>query len=221
MGIGYILRTGKQGVIDSSTSIDPGVVQAEDIDDAALGNGLQGGYKSEDQTSSAVSVKLNEGAFTQGSGLQVGANGVALSTYAMGRVTSFHAVHSGSTSVAANAAEATITPVNWNSQNITIVANSIIYVRATITALETTTGSLGANGAGWMMQAVIRRAATGNAALVDTNFVNHAFKDVGLSDITPTITLASNVLTITCPSSTSIDIDYKVTCEVLSTMTVN
>lgn len=221
MGIGYILRTGKQGVIDSSTSIDPGVVQAEDIDDAALGNGLQGGYKSEDQTSSAVSVKLNEGAFTQGSGLQVGANGVALSTYAMGRVTSFHAVHSGSTSVAANAAEATITPVNWNSQNITIVANSIIYVRATITALETTTGSLGANGAGWMMQAVIRRAATGNAALVDTNFVNHAFKDVGLSDITPTITLASNVLTITCPSSTSIDIDYKVTCEVLSTITVN
>ena len=126
MGVRYVLTTGKHDVIDSSTSIDAGVIQASDIDDAALGNGLQGGYKSEDQTSAAVSVKLNEGAFTpQGSGLQVGANGMAFSTYAMGRVTSFHAVHSGSTSVAANAADATITPVDWNSQNITIVANSI------------------------------------------------------------------------------------------------
>ena len=220
MGVRYVLTTGKHDVIDSSTSIDAGVIQASDIDDAALGNGLQGGYKSEDQTSAAVSVKLNEGAFTpQGSGLQVGANGMAFSTYAMGRVTSFHAVHSGSTSVAANAADATITPVDWNSQNITIVANSIIYVRATITALQTT-GTVGSNGAGWMMQAVIRRAATGNAELVDTSFVNHAFKDAGFSNITPTIALASNVLTITCPSSTSIGINYKVTCEVLSTITV-
>jgi hypothetical protein len=89
-----------------------------------------------------------------------------------------------------------------------------------LTALETTTGSVGANGAGWMMQAVIRRAATGNAALVDTSFVNHAFKDSGFSGVTPTITLASNVLTITCPSSNSIGINYKVTCEVLSTITV-
>ena len=61
MAIGYILTTGKQGVIDSSTSIDPGVVQAADIDDAALGNGLQGGYKSEDQTSAAISVKPANG----------------------------------------------------------------------------------------------------------------------------------------------------------------
>lgn len=61
MGVGYILRTGKQGVIDSSTLIDPGVIQASDIDDAALGNGLQGGYKSEDQTSAAVSVKAKAG----------------------------------------------------------------------------------------------------------------------------------------------------------------
>lgn len=61
MAVGYILRTGKQGVIDSSTSIDPGVIQASDIDDAALGNGLQGGYKSEDQTSAAVSVKAKSG----------------------------------------------------------------------------------------------------------------------------------------------------------------
>ena len=219
MAIRYVLTTGKDGAIDSSTEIDAGVIQASDIDDAALGYGLQGGYKSEDQTSAAVSVKLNEGAFTQGSGLQVGANGVAFSTYAMGRLTSFHAVHSGSTSVAANAADATITPVDWNSQNITIVANSIIYARATITALQTT-GTVGSNGAGWMMQAVIRRASTGNAALVDTSFVNHAFKDAGFSNITPTIALASNVLTITCPSSTSIGIDYKVTCEVLSTITV-
>ena len=219
MTIRYVLTTGKDGAIDSSAAIDAGVIQASDIDDAALGNGLQGGYKSEDQTSAAVSVKLNEGAFTQGSGLQVGANGVAFSTYAMGRLTSFHAVHSGSTSVAANAADATITPVDWNSQNITIGANSIIYVRATITALQTT-GTVGSNGAGWMMQAVIRRAATGNAELVDTSFVNHAFKDVGFSNITPTITLASNVLTITCPSSTSIGINYKGTCEVLSTITV-
>lgn len=220
MGVRYVLTTGKDGAIDSSTEIDAGVIQASDIDDAALGNGLQGGYKSEDQTSAAVSVKLNEGAFTQGSGLQVGANGVAFSTYAMGRLTSFHAVHSGSASVAANAADATITPVDWNNQNITIVVNSIIYVRATITALETTTGSVGANGAGWMMQAVIRRAATGNAALVDTSFVNHAFKDAGFSGVTPTITLATNVLTITCPSSNSIGINYKVTCEVLSTISV-
>jgi hypothetical protein len=44
MAIRYVLTTGKYGAIDSSTEIDPGVIQASDIDDAALGNGLQGGY---------------------------------------------------------------------------------------------------------------------------------------------------------------------------------
>lgn len=61
MAIRYVLTTGKDGAIDSSTEIDAGVIQASDIDDAALGNGLQGGYKSEDQTSAALSVKAKSG----------------------------------------------------------------------------------------------------------------------------------------------------------------
>lgn len=61
MAITYVLTTGKRGAIDSSTQIEPGVVLAADIDDAALGNGLQGGYKAEDQTSAAISVKAKSG----------------------------------------------------------------------------------------------------------------------------------------------------------------
>jgi hypothetical protein len=61
MAITYVLTTGKRGAIDSSTQIEPGVVLAGDIDDAALGNGLQGGYKAEDQTSAAISVKAKSG----------------------------------------------------------------------------------------------------------------------------------------------------------------
>ena len=61
MAIRYVLTTGKDGTIDSSAQLEPGVVQASDIDDGALGNGLQGGYKSEDQTSAAISVKAKAG----------------------------------------------------------------------------------------------------------------------------------------------------------------
>lgn len=61
MAIRYVLTTGNDGSIDSSDQLEPGVIQASDIDDGALGNGLQGGYKSEDQTSAAISVKAKAG----------------------------------------------------------------------------------------------------------------------------------------------------------------
>lgn len=86
MAIRYVLTTNKQGAIDSSDSIDAGVIQASDIASTALGSGLQGGHDSGSGTSSSLSVKLNESQHASGSGLQVSSSGIAFSSYAMGRV---------------------------------------------------------------------------------------------------------------------------------------
>lgn len=220
MSIRYVLATGKQGVIDSSTEIDNGVIEYSDINKSAFGNGLQGGYDSGTQNSSPASVKLNEGAFPSplGSGLQVTSSGVALSANAAARLGSFYAVHSGSVEVLHGGDDGLITPVDFANNEIQLVANTIIYIRATVTALQKTTG---ANGAGWMIQAVFRRPATGSAVIVDTSYVNHAFKDSGFSNVTPRVEVVNddpNYIQVRCPASNSIDIEYRTTVEALCTI---
>jgi hypothetical protein len=61
MSIRYVLATGKQGVIDSTTEIDNGVIEHSNINASAFGNGLQGGYNSGTQTSTPISVKAKSG----------------------------------------------------------------------------------------------------------------------------------------------------------------